>query len=163
VDVSAPPKDNARARVTALVMTLGDEWSVAFQFDQKARRPYPTLRPRTKAAPAQIANAELLEIYRGTPRDLLKLTRRDRASVLRESLERLGDRESLNRGALMLAIAGSYKRHIVERAETGERVPQASAAWLARKRRLGLALTPMRASGQLLGALRRAQIVLQRP
>jgi len=119
------------------------------------------VRPRKGPAPHQITNGKLLDIYRDTPRDLLKLTQRDRASVLRDSLERLGDRQNLNRGALMLAIAGSYKRHVIERAETGEGVPPAGAPWLARKRRLGLALTAMRASGQLLGSLRRAQIVVQ--
>ena len=64
--------------------------------------------------------------------------------------------------ALMLLIGGAWRRLIVERLSTGRTFPAPSPEWAARKRRLRLSPVHMRASGQLLSAVQRAQVVTRR-
>lgn len=152
------------SRIAALVAALGTSWTLALDLDAKPRKTYPTVHPRTGPAPTQITNAELMEIYAGTERDPLKLSAAEKAALARSTIASLEGRNprTLNTGALMLAIGGAWKRLFVERLTSGRTFPMPSQRWTDRKARLGLSTLPMRASGQLLAAVSRARIIVQR-
>lgn len=149
-------------RIAALVAALGRSWSLALVLDPGRRKPYPTLRRRRGPAPAQSTNVDILNAWEGTDRDPLKLSQDDRARITRDAIERAKGRTDLNQGALMLLIGGAWRRLIVERLSTGRTFPAPSPEWAARKRRLRLSPVHMRASGQLLSAVQRAQVVTRR-
>lgn len=149
-------------RTAALVAALGTSWTLSLDLDGSARRPYPTLRPRTGPAPRQSTNVEIIDAWEGTSRDPLKLSADDRRRILRDALEAVKGKPSLNTGALMLLIGGAWRRLFVERLTTGRTFPAPSAEWQRRKAQLGLSLVHMRASGQLLSAVTRARVIVQR-
>ncbi len=149
-------------RIAALVAALGRSWSLALIIDPRQRKPYPTVKPRTGPAPSQATNVDVLNAWEGTDRDPLKLSQDDRARITRDAIERANGRADLNQGALMLLIGGAWRRLFVERLTTGRTFPAPSPEWAARKRRLGLSPVHMRASGQLLSAVQRAQVVTRK-
>jgi hypothetical protein len=151
------------SRIAALVAALGTSWSLALDLDGSARKPYPTLRPRTGPAPRQSTNLDVIEAWSGTDRDPLKLSTEERRTLARDTIASLeGSSSTLNAGALMLAIGGAWRRLFVERLTTGRTFPAPSAEWTQRKARLGLSTLHMRASGQLLSAVKRARVIVQR-
>lgn len=149
-------------RIAALVAALGRSWSLALVLDPRQRKPYPTLNPRRAPPAAQSTNVDIINAWEGTDRDPLKLSQDDRARITRDAIERAKGRADLNQGALMLLIGGAWRRLLVERLTTGRTFPAPSPEWAARKRRLGLSPVHMRASGQLLSAVQRAQVVTRR-
>lgn len=151
-------------RVAALVAALGTSWTLALDLDGRPRAAYPTLRPRTGPAPKQSTNLEVIEAWSGTDRDPLKLSLDERRALARDTVAALEGRPvaTLNTGALMLAIGGAWRRLFVDRLTTGRTFPAPSEAWTRRKARLGLSTIHMRASGQLLSAVKRARVIVQR-
>jgi len=151
-------------RVAALVAALGTSWTLALDLDGRPRAAYPTLRPRTGPAPKQSTNLEVIEAWSGTDRDPLKLSLDERRALARDTVAALEGRPvaTLNTGALMLAIGGAWRRLFVDRLTTGRTFPAPSEAWTRRKARLGLLTIHMRASGQLLSAVKRARVIVQR-
>lgn len=151
-------------RIAALVAALGASWSLALDLDGSARKPYPTLRPRTGSAPKQPTNLDVIEAWSGTDRDPLKLSPDEKRALARDTIAALEGKPaaSLNTGALMLAIGGAWRRLLVERLTMGRTFPAPSAEWTQRKARLGLSTLHMRASGQLLSAVKRARVIVQR-
>lgn len=163
--MGAATKGTLAQRVTALVAALGTSWTLALDLDGSTRRPYPTLTPRTRPAGPQPSNADVIGYWEGTARDPLKLSAAEKRTLARDTIDTLNERgvgADLNAGALMLAIGGAWKRLFVDRLTTGRTFPAPSAEWTQRKARLGLSTLHMRASGQLLSAVKRARVIVQR-
>ena len=169
MSVSIEGLDALRLRLNGLSASLGETWTAAVQIDGSPRAPYPTVKPRTGPAPAQPTNGDLIDYYRGTPRDPFQLSEADRAAIARDALGRLGDKLleggertlRINNQALCLLIAGAWRRFILARLAAGA-FPAPTPEWQLRKARLGLDLRPMNASLQLYRSLARALVTAQR-
>ncbi len=141
----------AIAAVDAAIASLGKQWEVSLALPTAPREPYRTLRPRVRAPGPQPTNAEVIDHLTAMKRDPFALTLDDRAAVARTVVERF--RGGLSGAALYSAVATTWRDRVVERMRAGNAAPPVSAAWAARKAKLGYPTTSSVASAQLLRAV----------
>lgn len=165
VDVGAAAQLRAlKARIEGVAAEWGTRWGVVLSMQDGPRRPYPTLRARKGPAPAQPTNTQLLGYLAGMRRDVLPAT-----PTLKDALTyalRIRFEGGATHGGViptapqvMLAMGWAYQKWVVSRLDhegADLSMPENSAAWTARKAKLGLSTTKLKASGQLLAALKKA-------
>lgn len=147
-----------------VVTDLGRKWTASVILSTAPRRPYSTLRPRRVSPDPQPSNAEVLSYLEASGRKIFVLSTTMRASVLRNTLADIRRRglKNLNAGALMLIVAGHWRREVLARWREGTGIKRPSAEWRRRKVRLGLEPGPARASNQLITAFEKARLIVER-
>lgn len=151
-------------KAKAAVAGLGKVWTASIVMSTARRQPYPTLHPRKRPAGAQPTNGEVLKYLEESGRVIFTLTATMRANVLRETMADIKRRglKNLNASALRLLVAGHWRREVLARWREGRGIKRPSEAWRRRKVRLGLEPGPARASNQLLHAVEKARLIVER-
>lgn len=152
---------DASAAIARMASDWGRTYDVQLVLGGQPRQPYKVLRNRTEAPGPQPTNTQVLGFLAAGGRDLLEVTPAMRAQIIRSvahESQRYQPGTIPSQSTVQMAIALAYKDAVIKIAETGQGLRPNSAEWLNRKRQLGYALTPARASSQLLNALKRANI-----
>lgn len=149
-------------QLRSVIEGMGQTWAIAFDGPATARRPYPTLRPRKGPAPRQPTNAQVLQYLEANGRTLTKLDAALKERALRYALARFQGRAIPQPQNVMFAMAPFIKETFLQRAlhsgaDIEGEIPANSAKWTERKRRLGLSINKMKASGQLASWLKDAR------
>jgi len=149
-------------QLRTVVGQMGQPWAIAFDGPATARRAYPTLRPRKGPAPRQPTNAEVLQHLEARGRTLTKIDEAFKARALAYALARFRGRAIPLPQNVMFALAPFVKETFLARAlhsgaDIEGEIPENSAKWTERKRRLGLSTNKMKASGQLASWLKDAR------
>lgn len=142
------------------VESMGVEWSVDLDLGDKARQPYRTVNPRKKPPGPQPTNGEVVDHLAKMGRDPFVVTEDDRAALVARAvaLHAAGVRGA----ALWVGTSSAWRARVAERMRAGTAAPAVSAAWAARKARLGYPTTPSVASAQLVRAIQGAALRVRR-
>lgn len=149
-------------QLRTVVEQMGQTWALAFVGSDAARRAYPTLRPRKGPAPRQPGNAEVLQHLEAKGRTLTKLDAALKQRALAYVMARFRGKAIPLPQNVMFSLAPFIKEAFVQRAlhsgaDIEGQIPENTAKWTERKRRLGLSTNKMKASGQLASWLKDAR------
>ena len=150
-----------------VISKMGQTWAVALDGSSARRTPYPTLRPRKGAAPAQRTNAEVLQHLESNRRPVTVITEAMRVRAIAFALARFrGGAVPLPQN-VMMALAPFIKETFVQRvlhngADISGQIPANSAKWTRYKRKLWLSTNRLKASGQLAAWLQSARFRIVR-
>lgn len=164
VTVKSPLREMQR-KVAEAAADLGKRYTVGLVMDAAPRKHYPTVRgkPRKGTPPT---NAEVLARLQVHGRDVTEVTVEARGRLIRETLAALpsGAGRIPTASQLWLSIGARWRALVVERLERegGDLGAPANADdWTRYKGRVGLATTRLRASGQLVAAVRAARVEIR--
>lgn len=162
VTVKSPFRELQR-KVAEAAADLGKRYTVGLVMDAAPREHYPTVRgkPRKGTPPT---NAEVLARLQVSGRDVTEVTVEARGRLIRETLAALPRDTIPTASQLWLSIGARWRALVVERLERegGDLGAPANADdWTRYKSRVGLAITRLRASGQLVAAVRAARVEIR--
>lgn len=165
IRVKAGGLADLQRRIADAAAELGRGATLAVVMSASPRRPYPTVRPRTRTVTTP-TNGEVFLRLRVNGHGLSEITVQARGRLIRETVESLRGRGPIpNTGALWLALAGRWRALLIERVETGGGDLAGDTndpRWTAYKARLGLSTQRLQASGQLLAALRSSTVEIRK-
>lgn len=150
-----------------VISKMGQTWAVALDGTNSRRTPYPTLRPRKGAAPAQPTNAQVLQYLEGNGRPVTSIPEAMRVRAMAFAMSRFRGKAIPLPQNVMMALAPFIKETFVQRvlhngADISGQIPTNSAKWTRYKRKLGLSTNKLKASGQLAAWLQSARFRIVR-